>query len=133
MEEIDQIIVPRIRGDSSPASIQLLFGDLAFIPAEHAVDLLVVSAYPDSYTPDQGTVFESLYKRGLDMEEVASAKSEDEREHLGCWLSAPMPRGVVEKFHFRRILCFEPSHEKFVEKSFGQGIASHVGFVFRCL
>jgi hypothetical protein len=133
MQFIDEIKVPRARGEGADASIQLLRGDLAAIPAEHPVDLLVVSAFPDSYTPNPGTLFEGLYRRGLDLGQVARHKSEDERARLGCWLSQPMPHDVVERFHFHRILCFEPSHPSFVERSRVDDIAANVGFVFRCL
>src|SRR5262245_17910746 len=133
MEFVDEIRVPRFRGGSADASIQLLYGNLATIPVEHAVDLLVVSAFPGSYTPNTGTLFESLFARGLDMRQVAADKSEDERERLGCWLSQAMRPDVVEKFNFRRILCFEPSHPAFAESSQGDEIAANVGFVFRCL
>jgi hypothetical protein len=133
MELLDQIRVRRFRGEPADASIQLLRGSLAAIPAEHAVDLLVVSAFPESYTPNAGTLFASLYERGLDMRQVAEHKSEDERKRLGCWLSRPMPPDVVARFNFQRILCFEPSHPAFGESSQGEEIAANVGFVFRCL
>src|SRR5687768_3818279 len=99
MEVIDQLLVPRFRGRSGNATLQLISGDLAAIPPEHAVDVLVVSAFPNSYTPNRETLFESLYKRGLDMREVAARKQEDERARLGCWLSEPLPPEIVERFH----------------------------------
>jgi hypothetical protein len=67
------------------------------------------------------------------MRSVAERKIEDERERLGCWLWEQMARAVIETFHFRKILCFEPSHSSFSENSHREEIAANVGFVFRCL
>ena len=135
MEIIDQLIVSRVRGTSGAAAIQLLAGDLAAIPLEHAVDALVVSAFPNSYTPNHGTLFESLYNRGLEMRQDAQRKQEDERSRLGCWLSESLPQEMVSTFHFRRIICFEPLYPEFVRNSGikGGNIEEAVGFVFRCL
>jgi hypothetical protein len=135
MQIIDQLRVPRGRGTRHDAVIQLLAGDLAAIPAEHAVDALVVSAFPNSYTPNEGTLFESLYERGLDMRQVALRKQEDERNRLGCWLSEPLPEDITARFHFKRIICFEPQQPEFLENSgIEEGnIEDAVGFVFRCL
>jgi hypothetical protein len=135
MKIIDQLLVPRNRGVGDVAAIQLLAGDLAAIPLEHAVDALVVSAFPNSYTPNQGTLFEGLYEGGLDMRQVALRKQEDERSHLGCWLSEPFPPEIVRTFHFTRIICFEPRHPEFVRNSGidERNIEETVGFVFRCL
>lgn len=135
MELLDQITVPREQPDVPPAVVQLLQGDLSAIPREHAVDLLIVSAFPDSYTPNPGTLFESLYSRGLDLRELARIKSVDERTHLGCWLSRSLPPTLAQRFHFRRILCFEPRFPAFLERvdSRELGISGQVGQVFRCL
>ncbi|MBL8394837.1 MAG: toll/interleukin-1 receptor domain-containing protein [Candidatus Accumulibacter sp.] len=135
MRMIDRLLVVRRRGDGQTASIELLAGDLAALPAEHAVDALVVSAFPDSYTPNPGTLFESLYDRGLDMRQVARHKQEDERAHLGCWLSRPLPQELARRLNFRQIICFEPSHPGFVTNSgiAEGGVEDAVGFVFRCL
>ncbi|MGE3507460.1 MAG: TIR domain-containing protein [Vicinamibacterales bacterium] len=135
MRLIDQFHVDRRRGSAVPAAIELLQGDLSVIPAEHAVDALVVSAYPDSYTPNPGTLFEDLLARGLDMQDVARAKDEDQRSRLGCWISAPLPPVMAERFNFRRILCFEPRYPAFVAGTGfdGDSIPKAAGFVFRAL
>jgi hypothetical protein len=135
MELIDRWHVKRLRGDQPPADIELLQGNLADIPAAHGVDALVVSAFPDSYTPNAGTLFEALKERGLDMRTVARNKQVDERKHLGCWLSTPLSADIVNRFHFRRIMCFEPLYPEFVKNSgVGKGgVEESVGFVFRCL
>jgi len=135
MKLIDEFLVSRRRGSEPAAKIQLLHGDLAAIPDEHAVDVLVVSAFPNSYTPSRGTLFEDLYERGLDMRDVASRKQEDQRTHLGCWISQPLPRDQVRQFNFKRVVCFEPRYRRFVANSGfdDENLEQTVGFVFRCL
>ncbi|MCM8612885.1 toll/interleukin-1 receptor domain-containing protein [Accumulibacter sp.] len=135
MRIIDELPVQRQRGGEPDACIQLLAGDLAAIPAAHAVDALVVSAFPDSYTPNPGTLFRSLFERGLDMREIARQRAEDERVRLGCWLSRPLSPELASRFNFHRIICFEPSHPEFVAHAGVErpDIEDRVGFVFRCL
>jgi hypothetical protein len=135
MDLIDQMEVRRLSGGKEPGAIQLFHGDLSAIPEKYAVDVLVVSAFPDSYTPNWGTLFEGLYQRGLDMRLVARSKEADERESLGCWLSRELPAETQNRFHFKRVLCFEPKHPRFVEnQSAGDSsIPQKVAFVFRCL
>lgn len=139
MELLHQITVARKNPAQPPAIIQLLAGDLSRIPAEHAVDVLVVSAFPNAYGPFPGTLFASLRTQGLDMIEVAQQKEVDERRHLGCWLSRPLPAEVAQLTHIGRILCFEPSHPEFLSNSgkpdrrINDRIGEQVGFVFRCL
>jgi hypothetical protein len=135
VEIIDRLVVPRRHGTEAAATIELLHGDLSAIPSEHAVDALVVSAFPNSYTPYPGTLFEDLFERGLDMREVAASKQEDQRDRLGCWISQPLPDGLSRRFNFRRIVCFEPRYPAFVTNTGfdGRNIEEVVGFVFRCL
>ncbi|EXI73027.1 MAG TPA: toll/interleukin-1 receptor domain-containing protein [Candidatus Accumulibacter phosphatis] len=135
MEIIDEFPVRRRHGDGPDARIQLLTGDLAAIPPAQAVDALVVSAFPNSYTPNPGTLFRSLFERGLDMREIAHQKEEDERVRLGCWLSKELPETLRSRFNFRRVICFEPLHPEFVAHAGNEreSIEDRVGFVFRCL
>lgn len=58
MELLSKININRPSGN---AVIQLIHGDLSAISADHAVDIMVVSAYPNNYDPvaghiDRGTV-----------------------------------------------------------------------------
>jgi hypothetical protein len=69
--------------------------------------LLVVSAFPNDYTPTSGSLIGALERKGLSVRSLASEKEIDLREAFSCWLSrefTPRDPGL----RFRRILCFEP-------------------------
>ncbi|HEU0076118.1 MAG TPA: toll/interleukin-1 receptor domain-containing protein [Longimicrobiaceae bacterium] len=113
-----------VQHSSGPRSIRLYVGDLTAIPPAEAVDLLVVSAYPDDYLPTQHSLIGELHLKGLSVQALAEDKEVDLRRALSCWLS----RDVAAEhpgLGFRRILCFEPRYR-------GQP-AEVVGDVFRSL
>jgi hypothetical protein len=101
MELLDKIVLHSATG---ARTIELLQGDLAALPPEHAVDVLVVSAFPGGYVPTHSSVIGALWNRGVNVTALARSKSEDLREDFGCWLSETIPGS----YGFRRILCFEP-------------------------
>lgn len=85
--------------------ISIYQGDLSRIPAEHACDLLVISAFPNDYTPIRGTLMEALHAQGVSVGELARDKAYDMRETSAFWLSHPLK----ERFpaaHTGRIACF---------------------------
>jgi hypothetical protein len=87
--------------------INLAVGDLSCLPADHAVDALIVSAFPDDYVPMLGTLIAALEQRGVSVASLAERKAVDLREFASCWLSE-----VVEHQDagFQRILCFESAY-----------------------
>lgn len=99
---IDELIVDH---QGSPHAIQLFLGDLAAIPPDQSVDLLIVSAFPDDYTPTGTSLIGALVRQGVSVARLAENKAVDLREFSSCWLSHPLQRPDV---HFRRVLCFEP-------------------------
>lgn len=135
MELVDQLTVTRRARNQPSGTIELLKGDLSEIPAQHAVDALVVSAFPNDYAPVPGTLFGALSERGLNMRKVAQAKAEDQRERLGCWVSKQIPAELTAQFNFKRVICFEPRYPAFLESSgvSMENIEATVGYVFRCL
>lgn len=87
--------------------IELFHGDLTSLTAAETFDLLIVSAFPDEYTPACHSLIGALYQKGLSVEELAKNKELDLRSAFSCWLShefRPRDPGL----RFRRILCFEP-------------------------
>lgn len=115
-----------INASGENAVIQLLQGDLAALPKEHNVDLLIISAFPNDYTPLPGSLMHALKEKGMDVSALAKDKMVDLTKQLGCWLSKPLSQSQQEQFNFKHILCFEPSHE-------AGSPESAVGNIFRCI
>jgi hypothetical protein len=90
------------------AVIELLQGDLSALPAEHAADIVVISAFPGNYEPSPGSLVEALNNKGLSVSKLAEHKYCDLRSQLGCWLSDHLTPAQQEQFNFSHILCFEP-------------------------
>jgi hypothetical protein len=104
MKLLDSIIVPSV---SEEKRIDLCQGDLTSLEPEEAVDVLVISAFPNDYTPTPASLIGALHRKGISVSSLAKKKASDLREAFSCWLSqeivSPDP-GI----QFKRILCFEP-------------------------
>lgn len=95
--------VPHPSGDKE---IRLYHGDLTKIPPGEEVDLLVVSAFPNDYSPTPTSLIGALYDAGISVHDLAKDKEVDLRTPFSSWLS----RDLGKRFPaagFRRILCFE--------------------------
>jgi hypothetical protein len=102
MELIDDIT---IRHQGHERQVMLYVGDLALLTEREAVDVLVVSAFPDSYAPTRSSLIGALARAGVSVADLAKNKEVDLRQFSSCWLSRPIGRPGI---HFRRVLCFEP-------------------------
>jgi hypothetical protein len=121
MENLDSFTVKH--GDKL-RKIELCQGDLTELqPSEH-VDILVVSAFPDSYDPTPTSLIGALHRKGVSVAQLAKVKRLDLRSAFSCWLSADLI-DVPEGIRFKRILCFEPATRGKPPEV--------VGDIFRCL
>jgi TIR domain-containing protein len=105
MEVLDTIV---IQSGTNQRVIELCFGDLTAVPPEHAVDALIVSAFPNDYQTTATSLIGALRNKGISVAELARNKAVDLRDAFSCWLSPEIvhrPEGVP----YSRILCFEPA------------------------
>ena len=96
-----------VQNGSGKSRIEFCVGDLTELGANAAVDVLIVSAFPDCYGAVPGSLIAALEKKGIIVEDLAKRKAVDLRQSFSCWMSSELanPRGDIP---FRRILCFEP-------------------------
>src|SRR5262245_36634 len=103
-------------------------GQPANIGFDDPVDMIIVSAFHDDYTPTQWSTIGHLYRKGLSVAELAKNKAVDLRGTAGFWLSQPLPPPphALAPVGTSRILCFEPH-------TLGEHPAEVVGSLFRGL
>jgi hypothetical protein len=126
MNLLGTLDVPLQSDSTVTRRIELFRGDIAAIPDEHAVDLVVVSAFPYDYSPMPGTVIHALNRVGVSLAQLSRDKAEDMRPELPCWLSKP----IVHAPNFSRILCFEPFNVVRTPQTLPRAL---VGDIFRSL
>ena len=102
MELLDTITVTH---QGNQRSVTLSAGDLAHLPADEAVDLLVVSAFPDDYAATETSLIGSLERAGVSVASLATDKEVDLRRFSSCWLLREIETPAVNFWH---VLCFEP-------------------------
>ena len=90
----------RIARGNEPATIELCVGDLTTLAAGDSVDVLVVSAYPDSYGPLPGSLIAALDSRGISVGQLAAQKEVDLRQVFSCWMSQEVLNPAAG-IHFR--------------------------------
>ena len=88
--------------------IELYRGDLTDLKPEEAVDILVVSAFPNDYLPTRTSLIGALYRKGVSVEQLARSKEVDLRQTFSCWMSQEVAASH-SGIQFKRILCFESS------------------------
>lgn len=87
--------------------IELHQGDLTELRPDEAVDILVVSAFPNDYLPTDTSLIGALHRKGLSIASLAQCKDKDLRQDFSCWLSHEINMSN-QGLRFKRILCFEP-------------------------
>lgn len=97
-----------VRDGHQVRRIGLYHGDLTAIPTDHAVDILIVSAFPDDYTPTDSSLIGAFDQVGLSISALSRNKAIDLRSTSGFWLSQQLER-QYSRHNIGRVLCFEPS------------------------
>ena len=87
--------------------IGLYEGELTTILVEHKADILVVSAFPNDYTPSETSLIGGLERMGLSIGQLAAMKAHDLRVTCAFWLSQPIT-GPATGMNIRQAACFEP-------------------------
>src|SRR4051794_30552377 len=104
MKLLDRIVIP---SNSGERTVELYHGDLTDTPRQHAVDVLVVSAFHNVYSPTAGTLIGALNDKGISVRALAKSKAIDMRDQFSCWMSSEIEEDIPG-IAFKRILCFEP-------------------------
>lgn len=93
----------KVYSGSEERKIEIYQGDLTALTPDEAVDILVVSAFPNDYTPTPDSLIGALFEKGISVEQLANNKAQDLRETSSCWISQEIinpPPGI----EFKRIL-----------------------------
>ncbi len=104
MRLLDSLIVI---SNGSEHTIELYHGDLTNMPPTHAVDVLVVSAFPNDYSATPSSLIGALDRKGISIRQLAHKKQADLRDFYSCWLSYPI-HSKDSGIQFKQVLCFEP-------------------------
>ena len=83
MDMVDSI---KIHDGSRERYISFWEGDLAEIPVNNPVDLIIVSAFRNSYTPTPSSIIGALHRKGLSVQKLAENKAIDLRDTSGFWI-----------------------------------------------
>jgi hypothetical protein len=88
-------------------TIALYEGDLVAIPIKHRADILILSAFPNDYTPTDTSMIGSLHRAGLSVGQLAANKAYDLRGTSAFWISHPII-GPAASLNVGQVACFEP-------------------------
>lgn len=90
--------------------ISIYHGDLSKIPAEHAVDLLVISAFPNAYWPTATSLIGALDRSGVSVMRLSRSKLHDLRSSCFFWISKPLNERHPNA-NFKQLACFESNYK----------------------
>jgi hypothetical protein len=117
-----------VRPDTAIPRIEFCVGDVTNLRAADHTDVLIVSAYPDTYDPLPGSLIAALHGKGIDVAKLAMQKEVDLREAFSCWLSRDIGN-AHSGIHVHRILCYEPYVKGTPEELVGDIFRSLAPFV----
>ena len=83
---MEQLNIVELEKPEGYCTVEIYNGDITKI--EDVVDLLVVSAFRDSFYPTPGTVLGALYRNlAIDAEQLFLSEKYDFRDALNCWVT----------------------------------------------
>lgn len=95
-----------VKSDVDTKKISVYRGDLTTIPDDHALDLLIISAFPNGYSPSPSSLIGALASKGLSVHQLAKQKLHDLRKVCNFWLSRRLEdTGGVK--NISQLACFE--------------------------
>jgi hypothetical protein len=89
---------------------ELFQGDITNLPFQ--VDLLVVSAFKNDYTPTKSSIIGQLHKSGVDVNDLSKRPLIDFRNSLDIWISSKL-----KNKNFNQIVCVEIIGGKYIFES----------------
>lgn len=104
MQILDSIIVS---SGTEKSSIELCCGDLTNVVSNEEADILVVSAFPNDYSPTATSLIGALDRAGLSVKQIAQQKAVDLRPYCCSWMSSDVSL-IAPNLFIKRIFCFEP-------------------------
>lgn len=101
-----KLSVLNVSDGSAVRAIAVYHGDLTAVPADNAIDILVLSAFPNDYIPTPNSLIGGLSRAGISVAQLATDKEYDLRSACSFWLSR-LIEGGHNRFNVGRIACFE--------------------------
>lgn len=105
---------PILGPDGESKCLEIWLGDVTAPIESQYPDLLVISAFPNSYVPTPDTVIARLRELGINVGSEAASKLHDWRKSWNCWVSRPLQNPQIRQF-----LCFEHGWDKRPEPVIG--------------
>lgn len=102
-----QLYINTLPTDSGEKYLEVYQGDILEFPEK--IDILITSAFKNSYAPIPGTIFRALHKAGISAQLLALRPEIDLRNLCHVWLSAEISNNSTP---VQRIGCLEMCYDR---------------------